>query len=256
MRPEPQIPMVKKNRAENTTLSKRSANILPEDVFPFSAKTWQARYGCTVKDARYIGASSQPSLEFAVVRSGKNEHIYMLGETLEAGSLTGRIIWLDSERIIIRNRQKISVLCREKFERHAAKPAHEPSAASALPPVSSAAQVSGHNNDIAQTITPRKVYRSPAGTVATVSDAQGKVAGFRLEDCHRFCWLLKQYSIEKGDVITSVQGVSVADFSEITLNELILAQKNDVELNIEREGQTRTVTLPWKRIAPLIRLIK
>lgn len=199
----------------------------PEDVVLFSAEAWQARLGCETSSLHYIGYSTQPDSRFFVIRDGKNERLYEVGDALP-GQGGARIISVDEQRILIRDAQNIHVLCHD-----------------ALPTVKNH-PVLFHNNE------DEKIYSSQIGDVSPVVNSKGIVTGYRLQACHRYCWLLKSLSLQVGDIITSVQGRPVAGLSLLQIKDRMMSQQQDISITVERAGRSQSISLPWSTIKPLL----
>lgn len=240
--------------------SKVAVNELPEDVFPFSPEKWQGHYGCAKDGAKYIGFSMQTSLNLAIFRIGNNDHVFMLGDELEGTSSGERIIWIDSARVITRNNIKISVLCRENDN-------NESFSASSLSTMNREKKHTIKNETFLQDLNAGKInnqtniinseiYNSPIGSVATVTNSTGNVVGYRLQDCKKYCWLLKQLSFEPDDVITELQGISAERLSEEQIKNLFINQKSDIQISVVRKGHLHIIKLPWAKISPYVRYIK
>ncbi|QLK63788.1 hypothetical protein GE278_23585 (plasmid) [Enterobacteriaceae bacterium Kacie_13] len=206
----------------------------PEDVLPFSPAEWQQRFGCGGESQRYIGYTAQSQLSLAVIQDGQHERLYELGDAL-GGEEQQRIIALDEQRIVLRSPKGIRVMCRNGVTTEAL-PTPTSTATVAIP-------VTG------------KIYASPMGEVAQVMDPQGKVTGYRLQQCQRYCWLLKSLSLQTGDVITVVQGTPVTNLTFTQIKDQIMTQQQDIQLTVERAGQMQQITLPWRNIQPLTRFM-
>lgn len=208
---------------------------LPEDVLPFSANDLQKRYGCETSSSRFIGFTTRPGTPLAVLRDGVNETLYALGDALP-GKDVRRVIWLDAQRLIVRKEKGIDVLCRDGTKVLAAQVVS--------PPPSQPAPQS------------EKVWSSALGEISQVVNSQGAITGYRLQQCRRYCWLLKQASLQTGDVITAVQGIPVTNLSITQIKDTAMKQQQDIHLTVERAGQQHQITLPWSRIAPMMHFIK
>jgi type II secretory pathway component PulC len=229
--------------------------LLPADVFPFQADTWQQKSGCMKTPMKYVGVSTHGTHSFAIVNSGGKGKIYVLGDAVENKKKESRIIWLDRERILLRQLNQVNVLCRERLipsgneQSVQISKVNEPS----LQPVAKENEV--EKSLIDNTQRPA-LYKSSLGTVAAVPDDHGEIAGYRLQNCYRYCWLLKQLSLQVDDVVTAIQGKAIINMTEENLKKLIMEHKTDVELTIERNGELHIITIPWKKIAPMARLLK
>lgn len=208
---------------------------IPEDTLAISGRYWQARNGCQDGNVRYIGYSEQNKQRFAVVSSQGKEQIYSVGDAL-AESAQPRVISLDERAVVLRYPDRVAVLCHEQQQ----KTAVTASLSTAVAPVS----------------VPRPaVARFEFGVIARVSNAQGQVTGYRLQQCLHYCWLMRQFSIQEGDVLTSIQGITVDKLSAKQMRAMLTDKDADISLTLLRNGQSKVVMLPLQKISPLLHLL-
>lgn len=234
-RQDPSIAGVRAQSRDPEMSQPASRVTIPADTLVSSASYWQKHHGCQTGSLRYNGYSAHDKQRIVVVFSGGQEHLYSLGDEL-TDVPQSRIIALDDQAVVLRYPDKITVLCRDGQK----TPENiRPLAQTNLSPSSSP-----------------PTLHSALGTLAPVSDKAGNVMGYRLQKCLRYCWLMRQFSLQEGDTITSIQGVRVGQILPAQLNEILTHDRQDITVTLQRGTEMKSVTLPWKRIAPLAHLLK
>lgn len=234
-RQDPSIAGVRAQSREPDISQPASKVTIPVDTLVSSASYWQKHHGCQTGSLRYSGYSAHDKQRIAVVFSGGQEHLYSVGDELVEAP-QARIIALDDQTVVLRYPDKITVLCRDGQK----TPENiRPLAQVNLSPSSSPSMLD-----------------SPLGTLAPVSDKVGNVMGYRLQKCLRYCWLMRQFSLQEGDTITAIQGIRVGQILPAQLDEILIHDRRDITVTLQRGAETKSVTLPWKRIASLTHFLK
>lgn len=208
---------------------------IPVDTLALSGDYWQKRHGCMTGTLRYRGYSVTDNQRIAVVRSNDRERIYGVGDEI-SDAKQARILSLDDGHVVLRYPDSIVVLCREAQK--------------------TSASVSSSSTTEPPRFPPHSELHTLLGTISPVTDAAGGLLGYRLQHCQRYCWLMRQFSLEEGDTINSIQGIQVSQMSSSELNKILVQGNRDIALTLQRRNETKSVTLPWNSIAPLLHFLQ
>jgi hypothetical protein len=212
---------------------------LPEGTSAFSGTSWQRRNGCRFDESGYMGYSEREKQHFALIRENHQENIYSPGDSIIAYG-PAQIIPLDEHYVALKPSKKILVLCRRNRANHLFS----------VTPV----RASFMGNDTAETPSTTE-FSNAAGTISLEKNDHGKVIGYRLQECLKYCWLLQYFNLKEGDILTNIDGVEVGLLTINQIKKIFMQGTQDIKLTVQRGGEIIDVILPGKKLVPLLDLI-
>lgn len=224
----------------NKRITSGTALILPEDAFEFSPAKWQTKFGCDNNNMQYVGYSGHLSPDVSILKVSGKDKVYQLGDlvTNEQGS-NYRIIWIDHDRTILSDAREIIVKCK------------------IVPKEETSKKIKNEkkNSDERTKKIESSIIKSTLGSITKVDSSEAHGGGYKLNECYKYCWLLKRLNIERGDVIKAIDGKNVISFDEEKLKEYITNKRTDIKVTIERNGKEEVIDIAYKTFWPIVRLM-
>lgn len=232
---------------------------LPLDVLPFSPSVLHHRLGCMTSGVKFIGFSGRPEGRFAIIQGQGYEKIYATGDSIPA-PVGGRILWMDPERLILRNSEGVKVLCRDDHDvQYSAILAEKPVATGKVEPLAPDIVVAPphSSSSVASLVAPRKSVKAKVTPEVQLKPAASDVAasGYRIKNCRSYCWLLRMVSLQEGDIIQTIQGHPVREFNRSQLRELLEDNSQDITLTLIRDGHPLTQTISGNALSSLLKFV-
>lgn len=189
-----------------------------------------------------LATGSQPYARAIVGAGGGEERSYRVGENLPGGATLDQVL---ADRVILQRAGRFEALFLPKDEGSAGASSFERSGASGDAGAAVVSPDMGSRlQDVRQRIMEDPTQAFSFARVQPVMEG-GRLKGYKLSP-NKEKQLFRQIGLRPGDVVTSVNGISLED--PATVGEVLgqLTTSSELVLNVDRNGRQETVVVPFQ----------
>lgn len=201
----------------------------------------QTRLNLTLRGV--VAAGEGPSARAIISAPGQPEEHYRVGDSVPGGAVLDQVL---ADRVILRRGGRLEAL---HLPKEASVGSMEPDVGASSPMPQTLARPELPPSAIRKLEEYReKIVREPqqAFSLARVQPVMegGKLKGYRLSPT-RERQLFRQMGLRPGDVVTSVNGISLDNPAQMGQVFSQLSQAGELNLTVERNGVQTSVTVPF-----------